>query len=120
VAPEDRRLVLRHMASELNRTMFRTWALAQLALGAVLAGLLWQGPRGARLLAFVALGLTVAQAAAVIPTITTLGRSMDFLPRPLAPEVARSFGMLHTAYAVGDLLKAAALIAAAVALLRQR
>jgi hypothetical protein len=119
VAPEDRRLVLRHLASEINRSMFRTWAFTQLALGAVLAALLWQGPRGARLLAFIALGLTVAQAASLMPAITTLGRSLDFVPRPLPPEVARSFGWLHAGYMTGDALKAIALVATAIAFLRR-
>jgi hypothetical protein len=115
----DRRLVLRHLASEINRSMFRTWAFVQLGLAAVLTALLWRAPGGARLLAFVAFGLTLAQAAGLGPAIAAYGRGLDFVARPLAPEVARGFGLLHMAYVVGDLLKAVALGGAAVALLRR-
>ena len=41
LAAEDRRVVLRHLVSEINRTMFRAWALAQLALGALALGAAW-------------------------------------------------------------------------------
>jgi len=106
---DDRRLVLRHLASEINRSMFRTWAFVQLGLAAVLTVLLWRAPGAARLLAFVACGLMVAQAAGLGPAIASYGRGLDFVPRPLPAEVARGFGLLHTAYMIGDLVKAVVL-----------
>src|SRR5207245_9000118 len=47
---EDRRVVLRHLVSEINRTMFRAWALAQLGLGALALVASWRLPGGPRLL----------------------------------------------------------------------
>jgi hypothetical protein len=116
---DDQRMVLRHLASEINRSMFRTWAFVQLALAAALAALLWRGPGGARLLAFVACGLMVAQAVGLQPAIASYGRGIDFVPRPLPPEMARGFGLLHAAYMIGDVLKALALGGIGVALLRR-
>jgi hypothetical protein len=115
----DRRVVLRHLASEINRSMFRTWAFVQLGLGVLLAALLWSTPGSPRLMAFVALGLMLAQAAGLGPAIATYGRSLDFVPRPLPPHVARGFGLLHAAYVVGDLLKAVVLGLAAYVLIRR-
>ena len=106
IAVEDRRIVLRHLASEINRWMFRSWAIAQLVLGAlalVAAGRL-SGP--ARGLAGAALLLVVIQLAVLTPAIASVGRSIDFLPRPLAPEVGRRFGILHAAYVGADFAKA--------------
>jgi hypothetical protein len=119
VTPDDRRLVLRHLASEINRSMFRTWAFVQLALAAALTALLWRGPGAARLLAFIAFGLMVAQAAGLEPAIASFGRGLDFLPRPLPAGMARGFGLLHAAYVIGDLVKAALLAAVAVVLTRR-
>jgi len=106
IPADDRRIVLRHLASEINRWMFRSWALAQLGLGAlalVAAGRL-SGP--ARWLVGAAFLLVVIQIAVLTPAIASVGRSIDFLPRPLAPEVGRRFGVLHAAYVGADFAKA--------------
>ena len=60
-----------------------------------------------------------AEAVAVGPAILELGRSIDFVPRPLAPDVGRRFGLLHGGYVVLDLAKAAALIALAILVARR-
>jgi hypothetical protein len=119
VAAEDRRLVLRHLASELNRFMFRTWSLVQLGLGIVLAGVAWSAGGAPRVLAVTALLLVAVQAFGLTGPITHLGRSIDFVPRPLPPDVARRFGELHAAYAVIDLAKAAVLGSLSLLLLRR-
>src|SRR3989442_11856945 len=103
---EDRRVVLRHLVSEINRTMFRAWALAQLALGALALGAAWRVPGGPRLVTGVALLLVVAQLAVLTPAIASVGRSIDFLPRPPPPDVGRRFGALHAAYVGADFAKA--------------
>jgi hypothetical protein len=120
VPTEDRRLVLRHLASEINRSMFRTWSGVQLGLGLLLAGLAWRAGGAARALAIGALVLTVVQAAGLAGAIESLGRQIDFLPRPLPAETGRRFGLLHGAYVLLDLVKAAALGGVAAALLRSR
>ena len=119
VSAEDRRMVLRHLAAEINRGMFRVWATVQLVLGLTLVGLAWRLGGAPRILAAVAVALVLVQAFALGPAIAAVGRGLDFLPRPLPPELGRRFGALHTAYAVADLVKAAALTGLSVLLLRR-
>jgi hypothetical protein len=98
--------VLRHLVGEINRWMFRSWALAQLALGAVVLAAAWRMPGWPRRLAGAALLLVVLQLAFLTPAIASAGRSIDFAPRPLPPDVGRLFGMLHAAYVGADFAKA--------------
>src|SRR5262245_53018112 len=104
--PEDRRVVLRHLASEINRWMFRGWALVQLGLGAVLVVAAWRLPGPPRALAGAALVVVIVQLAVLTPAIASVGRSIDFLPRPLPLETGRRFGILHAAYVGADFAKA--------------
>jgi hypothetical protein len=119
VAPEDRRVVLRHLASEINRFMFRTWSAVQLVLGFALLALAWRLGGAARALAGAALVLVLVQAFGLAGPIAALGRTIDFVPRPLPPDVGRRFGMLHGAYVIADLVKAVALLAFGIVLLRR-
>lgn len=119
VSAEDRRMVLRHLASEINRWMFRAWSATQLVLGLVLVLLAWPlggWPRG---LAAAALALVLVQAFGLAGPIAALGRGLDFLPRPLPAELARRFGALHGAYVLADLVKAGALTGLTLLLLRR-
>lgn len=108
VPAADQRQALRHLASEINRWSFRWWSLCQLALGAVLVVLCWSQPGAARYLLAACVVVVLAQLALVRP-IVDLGRSIDFLPRPLPPLVGRRFGLLHAAFVSSDLVKAALL-----------
>lgn len=119
VAAADRRSVLRHLASEINRSSFGGWAVAQLALGAAALALAWRLGGAARLLVAAAVVLAVGQGWGLTRPITELGRAIDFVPRPLPPETARRFGALHAAYVGADLLKAALLATAAWTLCRR-
>jgi hypothetical protein len=119
VSPEDRRMVLRHLGSEINRWMFRRGFWLQLALGLLLLGLVWSGGGVPRALASLALLLTVVQGLGLAGPITSVGRAIEFLPRPLPPDVGRRFALLHGAYVVADLVKAVAIAAAAVVLVRR-
>jgi hypothetical protein len=118
VAADDRRMVLRHLASEINRWMFRWWAPAQLIIGAGLLALAWPSG-GARWLFVGALALTLAQALALTPNVVEIGRAADFIPRPLPPDLAKRFGVLHAAYVVSDLVKAALIAAGGWLLIRR-
>jgi hypothetical protein len=118
VAPADRRTALRHLGAEVNRWMFRSWAAVQLGLGAALLALLWSGGGLPRLLSGLALMLVFVQAAALGP-LTRRGRALDFVPRPLRPEDARSFGLLHATFLGTDVLKAGVLAGTAFVLLRR-
>jgi hypothetical protein len=106
VPAEDRRVVLRHLVGEINRWMFRSWALAQLALGGIVLAAAWRLRGWPRVLAGAALLLVVVQFAVLIPAIASVGRAIEFVPRPLPPEIGRRFGALHAAYAGTDLAKA--------------
>jgi hypothetical protein len=109
---EDRRVVLRHLASEVNRWMFGAFGLAQIALALGVVALAWPAGGEQRYLLVAAAALVLAQLVAA-RSIVELGRSIDFVPRPLPADVARRFGGLHAAYVISDLLKAGLLVAAA-------
>lgn len=119
VRPEDRRMILRYLASEINRWMFRWWSLTQVALAVVLALLLWPQSGALRLLGVAVLAVVLIQVAGLSSPITAIGRSIDFLPRPLPPDVGRRFGLLHGSFVLLDLGKAAALFAILIQSLRR-
>ena len=107
LAPGDARLLMRYQASEVNRLFFDRWGWAQLALGAVLAWLVFRGPADRTLRALALLMLLVAAALqfAVVPETVRLGRLLDFAARsPAAPEAA-PFWRLHHAYTALDMGK---------------
>jgi hypothetical protein len=118
VPPEAQRQVLRYLASENNRWMFRHWSWTQAALGVLLLVLCWRVPGAAPYLMGAALLIVLGQVALTQP-IMEIGRAIDFVPRPLPPDVGRRFGLLHAAFVVGDLLKAALLAGAAWVLARR-
>lgn len=98
---DQARVVLRYLASEINRTYFRFYGWAQILLGLLLLLLLgWQAPRDtvAVSLAGVMLGLVLTLTFAIQPEIVALGRSIDFVPRNPAPPVMPRFWMLHGAF----------------------
>ena len=103
-----RRPVLRHLASEFNRLLFPVWGALQLVLGgAVLVLLLRQTPRSPAdlTLAGILLLLVVVMLGVITPVITSLGRTMDFVPRTPPPPQMAAFGKLHAAYSFLDLIK---------------
>jgi len=115
LSPSDRR----HVAAESNRWMFRTWTLAEMLLGAFLVAACWRLGPAPRTLALVAAAAVLAQAFGLAPAIAQLGRTLDFVARPLAPADGRRFGLLHAGYMLADLMKAGALIAAAAIIARR-
>lgn len=118
LAAGDDRVALRHLASEVNRSLFGLWTIAQLGLGTMAVVLLLRTSGAARALAAASLAIVLVEGLALGPQIRDLGRSIDFLPRPLPAETGRRFGLLHAAYVGLDLLKAALLAGAAGALVR--
>ncbi len=113
VSGTDRRLVLRYLASEINRWMFRRWAIVQAVLGIALVVTAWSWGGAIRLVAIAILAVVLVQLFALGPPIARLGESLDFVPRPLPPDVGRRFGVLHGGFVILDLAKAAMLVAAA-------
>jgi hypothetical protein len=119
VPQETRRPLFRHIASEVNRWMFARFGWAQLAVAVVVALLAWPLGGAARWLAVAALVVVAIQGFALGPQILSLGRAVDFVPRPLPPDVARRFGLLHGGYVILDLAKAVALVSLSVVLARR-
>ena len=110
----ERRQTLRHVASEINRWMFRRLGLAQLIVGLLAVAAAWPGAP-ARWLLGAALAIALAQVG-LGGAIESLGRGLDFLPRPLPPAVGRHFGLLHGAFLLLDVGKMALLLASGYSL----
>jgi len=119
VPAETRRPLFRHLASEVNRWMFGRFGWAQMAVALLLAGL--AAPLGGpvRWLAVAALAIVAVQGLYFGPAILELGRAVDFVARPLPPEVGRRFGMLHGGYVILDLVKALLVAALAIVVARR-
>jgi hypothetical protein len=94
-------MVLRHMASEINRSVFWGYGALQIGLGAILFVLLWkQKPRNSVDVGVVAtmLALSVILTLVITPMIVSLGRTIDFLPRNPPPAVMPRFWALHGSF----------------------
>lgn len=117
---EQGRMLLRHLVSEINRCYFRWWNLTQIVLGVAILGLLFgTGRRWPLLLVGLMLALVILYTLAITPTITNLGRSLDFAPRAAPPPELRRFWLYHGLYMALDLVKLGAGLALLVLLLFQ-
>jgi uncharacterized protein DUF4149 len=101
LGPEVTRAVLRHLAAEINRTLFGVYGWAQILLGALL--LLLHGRQARRdtigfSVAGLMFGLAVLLTLLIQPRIVSIGRSIDFVSRHPAPAVMPRFWMLHGAF----------------------
>lgn len=97
---------LRYLGSELNRLFFMAWGAAETLIGAVVVGLLWNAPgRAIRGVAMAMLVLTAILTFGLTPPIVSVGRALDFVPRDPPPVELATFGLLHMAYSVADLVK---------------
>jgi hypothetical protein len=103
--PEQTRVLMRYLTSEINRTYFRAYGWAQLVFGGLLfVILLRRVPRNSVDLAMAGAMLALAAVLTfyMTPQIVELGRRMDFVPRdPGPPEMSR-FRALHGAFTGTD------------------
>jgi len=99
--PQGRDL-LRYLSSELNRLYFTMWNVAQLVLGVLV---LWLVDRRARRGVIAMLAIVIAMVAYLTPSIVSLGRSLDFVPRDPAPPGMQRFWILHAAYTSLEMIK---------------
>jgi hypothetical protein len=94
-------MVLRYMASEINRTLFWGYGALQIVLGAILLLLVWrQTPRHVVEIGVVTamLALSVILTPVITPMLVSIGRSIDFLPRNPPPPVMSRFWALHRSF----------------------
>ena len=109
-APQARD-VLRYLSSELNRLYFRLWNVAQIVLGlsviALIAGSARQDPIATRARSgvIVMLGVVVLMLVWLTPSIVSLGRSLDFVPRDPPPPGMQRFWILHATYTSLEMIK---------------
>lgn len=118
LAPQAARSVLRYLASEINRAMFRAYSWGQILLGVALFLLLWRlapEDKFSVILAGGMLALALILALVITPLLVSIGRSLDFVPREPPPPGFRRFWMLHGAFTALDGTK---LIAALVLVVR--
>ena len=96
------RVVLRYLASEINRTYFWGYGGAQILLGGLLLLLLWRQTPGDTIgfgVVCAMLGLVLILTLVVTPLGVSLGRSIDFVPRNPPPPGMPRFWALQGAYA---------------------
>lgn len=104
--------LLRYLSSELNRLYFQMWNVAQLVLGVLVlwlvVGSTRQDPARARRAVrgvIAMLAIVVAMLVWLTPSIVSLGRSLDFVPRDPAPPGLQRFWVLHAAYTSLEMVK---------------
>lgn len=103
----EARVVLRFLASELNRFYFTAWGWSQLVLGGAVLILSWRlaadrfdlGLPGAMWV------LSAVLAVWVTPPLIEIGRQVDFVPRSPPPPQMETFWRYHLAYTATDLVK---------------
>src|SRR5207247_4464573 len=85
--------LLRYLSSELNRLYFRYWNLAQLAVGILALWFVVKLPVGGRpkwgIVSMLAIALFLTFL--ITPSILSVGRSIDFVPRDPLPAGLRTF-----------------------------
>ena len=120
--PGEARVMLRHLASELNRFWFEVWGWIELALAVALLAMAFRAlPKPSVLISLgIMLAIAVAMAFYLTPQIIAVGRPLDFVPREPTPPSLAEFGRLHAAYSVWDLGKLVIGIWMAVLFVRAR
>jgi len=107
LGPGAARLLLRYEAAELNRAAIEIWEIAQLILGAGFFFFLLFGTsedKFSLLLVLLALAVVLLQCFWLTPELTSLGRTLDFIPD--VPSAAQNqFRVLDGAYSVMEVVK---------------
>jgi hypothetical protein len=121
VGHEQVREVLRYLSSELNRLYFQYWNLVQIAIGILALWLNGKAPANSKVKwAIVSmLGVVLVMTAWITPQMVSVGRRLDFVPRDPVPPELRTFGLLHAAYTLMDVVVLILGMAAIVWLVKQ-
>ena len=105
MTPDNTRLALRYLASEINRKIFSAYGYGGIVLGIFLVFLVAkQAPRDKFSVTLAAgmLVIVLLLSLVVTPQIISIGRSIDFVPRNPPPPGFRRFWMLHGAFTLLD------------------
>lgn len=105
--PGEARLMLRHLASELNRFYFQAWEWIELVLGGTLLVLAALKLKSRKLVIGFAimLGITLLMRFYLTPGLVEVGRLLDFAAHTPPPPGLAYFGFLHATYSTLDLAK---------------
>ena len=105
--PGEARLMLRHLASELNRFYFQAWEWIELVLGGTLLALAALNLKSKKLvIGFVLMvAITLFMRFYLTPGLILVGRLLDFAPRNPPPPGLAYFGLLHATYSTLALVK---------------
>jgi hypothetical protein len=116
----DARDLLRHLSSELNRLYFQLWNGAQIVIGGFVLWAIAGSPKSVKRGVIVMLAIVAVMLLYLTPSIVTLGRSLDFVPREPAPPGMSRFWVLHAAYTSLEMIKLVLSVIVAAALARSR
>jgi hypothetical protein len=111
---------LRYLSSELNRLYFQLWNGAQIVIGAFVLWATAGSAKSVRRGVIVMLAIVVLMLAYLTPSIVTLGRSLDFVPRDPAPSGMSRFWVLHAAYTSLEMIKLVIGVVVAASLTKSR
>jgi hypothetical protein len=106
--PDAARAFLRFHVGEQNRFYFVGWEYVQLGIGLALVLLLLFGDHYRKRLVVVSvlmLAIVGVMRFTVTPSITSLGRELDFLPAAVESPIRNQFRAWHSAYAVLEVTK---------------
>lgn len=112
--------LLRYQVSELNRFYFEWFSIAQIVLSILLGIALLLSTNGNKLILGLALALTIIvifEKVWMVPEITFLGRTIDFVPKDVDSPARSRFWSFHIAYSVLEVIKMGMLAGIGVKLL---
>ena len=106
IGHDHARELLRYLSSELNRLYFQYWNLAQVAIGILALWFVGKVPllQKAKWSIVAMLAVVILMTGWITPQMLSIGRQLDFVPRDPMPPALRTFGLLHAAYTLMDLV----------------
>jgi hypothetical protein len=102
------RLLLAYEASELNRFLTNTWEVMQMGLGAAfLSSVLFTSHRSKYLIvvSIVMLLIVAVQTAYISPSMASLGRSFDFMPKAAQAQERENYRNYEVMYSTASTIK---------------
>jgi len=106
--PDQRRMLLRYQASELNRYYFTWYLNVQIAVGLALGlNLLFATKANKFMIVFAGLlvAVTIFQRAVLLPEIEFLGHAIDFLPASTPSPARDRFWSFHSIFSGVEVAK---------------